>query len=94
MDASAGSDEAAKFEVRAGILAGGIPALSHATGANFVAAFGGSQNKDMMNMKTGWPQDRQSIQRLKDRWLHSDFEEVAYPFVHSLFDNIVNLGGF
>jgi hypothetical protein len=94
MDASAGSAEAAQFSVRADILGGGIPALSHATGANFVAAFGESHNTDLMSMETSWPQVRLSNDNLQNRWLHSDFEEVAYPFVYSLYNNIVNLGGF
>lgn len=93
MDASAGSAEAAKFDVRADILGGGIPALSHATGANSVQAFE-DRNFDLMSMETGWPQARLDIQRLNNRWLHSDFEEVSYPYVHSLYENIVNLGGF
>lgn len=94
IDTAARSAEAAKFDVRADILGGGIPALSHAAGANLVAMFGESRNKDLMDMETGWPQARLNIQRLNSRWLHSDFEEIAYPFVHSLYDNIVNLGGF
>jgi hypothetical protein len=94
MDASAGSAEASKFDVRADILAGGIPALSHATGANFVSVFGVSRNKDMMTMETEWPQARLNIERLNNRWLHSDFKDVAYPFVHSLYDNLVNVEGF
>lgn len=65
-DSSGGSAEAAKLDVRSGILGGGIPALSHATGANSVEAFQ-DRNFDMMNMETGWPQDRLNIQRLNNR---------------------------
>jgi hypothetical protein len=96
MDASAGSAEAAKFDVRADILAGGIPALSHATGANSVGVFhppnSPDRNIDMMQtLETGWPQVRLNDSSLNTRWLHSDFEEVAYPFVHKLYEQIINL---
>jgi hypothetical protein len=95
MDASAGSTEAAKFDVRADILGGGIPALSYATGANSVGVF--NNNFDMNSadpdtgFQTGWPQERLDDSSLNTRWLHSDFEEIAYPFIHKLYEKIVNL---
>ena len=97
MDASAGSAEAAKFDVQADILAGGIPALSHATGANSVAAFGQSQNIDLMGLETKdadgnflWPSTRPLDANQHPRWLHSDFDEVAYPFNFTLYNILVN----
>ena len=96
MDASAGSAEAAKYDVRADILGGGIPALSHATGANSVAVFE-DRNFDLMSMETKdaggnflWPSARPLDANQHPRWLHSDFEEVAYPFNYSFYDFIVN----
>jgi hypothetical protein len=97
MDSSLGSDEAAKFGVRAAVLGAGIPALSHATGANSVDAFE-DRNFDLMNMQTTdendnplWPSSRPLDANLHPRWLHSDFEEVAYPYNYSLFNTLVNL---
>ena len=97
MDSSRGSDEAKKLNIRAEVLAGGIPALSNPTGANKVDLFGDGQNYDLnssdprLGFQTSWPQARLNSSRLNNRWLHSDFEEIAYPFVHKLYETIVNL---
>ena len=101
MDAAQGSEEANKIEVRGQVLGGGIPALSHATGANSVAVLG-DENIKNFNMsasdqgpgfETGWPASRLNDLNLDDRWLHSDFKDIAYPFNHKLYDKIVGLGG-
>jgi hypothetical protein len=91
-----GSAEAQKLDVRAEVLGGGIPALSHATGASYIAAFGGSRNKDLMSMETTdlagnflWPSIRPLDSSQHPRWLHSDFKYVAYPFNYRLYEDIV-----
>ena len=103
MDSSLGSDEAKKLDIRAEVLAGGISALSNPTGANSVSAFGAENIKNFNvsahdsdggqdpGFETGWPQVRLSDRSLQNRWLHSDFEQVAYPFVHTLYDKLVSL---
>jgi len=80
------------------ILSDAIPALTLPVGANHVDKFapnnGDDKNFDMQIIfETGWPSARTSAddpERYK--WHHSDFDYVAYPFTHSLFDEIVNYG--
>ena len=94
-----GSSEATNSEVRAELLGTGIPALSHAAGANSVAVFG-DENVKNFNMsrsgsnpgfEAGWP-DGRALQ-WGTRWLHSDLKNVAYPFTYQLYDKLVELGG-
>lgn len=80
-----GSQVAASAEVRGKVLAEAIPATSEATGRNEVDGFF-SANVDMMTLKTGWP-------RLDGKWYHSDFKNVAFPYVHQLFEDMVAEGG-
>jgi len=67
-------------------------------GRNFEGVFGAA-NKNNYDMTTkledGWPQDRinANYNNNPTSWLHSDAKNVAYPFTHKLWENIVNLGG-
>ncbi len=77
------------------ILSDAIPALTLPVGANAVSTLddraGGKRNFDMRQaFKTGWPGSRVSVE--DQQWHHSDFDYVAYPFIHQLFDSIVNTG--
>lgn len=80
------------------ILSDAIPAMTLAVGANHVDKFApdddADQNIDMgATFETGWPLARSSINDPeKFKWHHSDFDYVAYPFTHKLFDEIVNDG--
>jgi len=91
-----GSTEAAIPSVKASVLGGAIPALSYAVGRN---AFGSTapnivNNSDMVLLEDGWPQVRPLLSdNLHRAWYHSDAKNVAYPFTHKLWQNIVNLGG-
>ena len=93
-----GSTEAAIPSVKASVLGAAIPALSFAVGRNFEGVFGAA-NKNNYDMTTkledGWPQDRinANYNNNPTSWLHSDAKNVAYPFTHKLWENIVNLGG-
>jgi hypothetical protein len=78
------------------ILSDAIPALTWAVGANSVSAlddfFGEKRNFDInTEFRTGWPSTRTATEQLQ--WHHSDCREVAYQFVHTLYDEIVNKGG-
>jgi hypothetical protein len=65
-----------------------FPATTAATGANKLLTIGESRNKDMQTeFKMGWPAERPDTD-----WRHSDIKEVAYPYVHLAFDQIVTLG--
>lgn len=86
-----GTSIALQPAVRAKLLAEAIPSISRATGRNPVEdRFGGEANNiDMMGYKTPgmtWPREL-------GRWLHSDYQEVAYIFNYALYENIVSRGG-
>ena len=85
-----GSTLAADVNVRGKVLAEAIPSTSRAVGRNLMNGFGLNGgldgNEDLMLMKTGWP-------RSNGNWLHSDFKNVAYPYVHQFFEDLVAKGG-
>jgi hypothetical protein len=82
-----------------------IPILYHRLGPtgtdiasrrNFVSLFNDrATDKRNFNMQvefeTGWLTTRSTGDEAYN-WHHSDFDYVAYPFVHKLFDEIVNDG--
>jgi hypothetical protein len=78
------------------ILSDAIPALTLPAGANFVIIFndraGDKRNFNMQNeFESNWPSTR-STGTEAYKWHHSDFDYVAYPYTHKLFDEIVNNG--
>ncbi len=88
--------------LRARFLADAIPATSRAAGAN---AFDsnrvsiGNIEMDKNEAKGGcmsnlyeWPRGRRERVGEYDKllWQHSDFKNIAYYFVHKLFDKFVN----
>lgn len=84
------STEAAKPAVREKVLADGIPALSNAAGANTlgsaVAANHNMNGDKGLNRDGLWP-------RSGDDWEHSDIANIAYPFNHKVFEQIITDGG-
>jgi hypothetical protein len=80
------------------ILSDAIPALTLPVGANPVDRFdystvgGTNKNTDLKTFENGWPAARLANIHENNNWHHSDFDYVAYPFAHQLFDNIVNTG--
>ncbi len=75
------------------ILAQGIPALSCAAGRNAITPVGWdeSYNYNMENNKpNGWPRNDSTY---IDRWLHSDYKNMAYLYTYDLFKTIVSQGG-
>lgn len=76
------------------ILSDAIPALTVPVGANPVQAFnaiGRNYNLSSDLFENGWPVARLSKPD-KNKWHHSDYDYVAYPFTHKLFDKIVTDG--
>jgi len=78
------------------ILSDAIPALTLPVGANSVTRLderaGGTRNFNMQTkFVTGWPAARTTGDEAY-KWYHSDFDYVAYPFTHKLFDEIVSDG--
>ncbi|MGH7941109.1 MAG: hypothetical protein ACREFR_08580 [Limisphaerales bacterium] len=77
------------------ILSDAIPALTLPVGANLVSILGASHNFDMSTstFENGWPAVRLQNGTEGNNWHHSDCRQIAYPFTHQLFDDIVTLGG-
>jgi hypothetical protein len=86
-----GSVTAQNWQVRAEVLAEGIPALSRAMGRNALIGFGNG-GLDMNDNRNGWPQSRQDGESTRDRWLHSDLKNIAYQFTYRVFDDVVHEG--
>ena len=64
------------------VMGDGIPATSFAAGANPINAL--SVNINLHGCESGyWPRGTDHT------WKHSDVKDVAYRFVHNLFDGIV-----
>ena len=76
------------------ILSDAIPALTLPVGANLVSALEQPSDPHNFNMsgsafESEWPR---TTGEEAFEWHHSDFDYVAYPFTHQLFDKIVALG--
>jgi hypothetical protein len=82
------------------ILSDTIPSLTLPVGANAVTnldiEFGGKRNYDMQGeLENGWPAARPTLQvgnPAAGEWHHSDCRQIAYPFTHKLFDDLVIFG--
>jgi hypothetical protein len=76
-------------DLRYDLLARGIPAQSYAAGAEPVP---GMTNLDLeqagRNPAVRWPAGGHTDKKRLHRWLHSDFKNVALPFVHPLFSTM------
>lgn len=73
----------------------GTPAATRGFPFNYTGDGSGrqDQNIDMQgNFETGWPDARLTSGEKNTNWHHSDFDYIAYPFTHSLFDKIVTAG--
>lgn len=86
--------------VRYDLLARGLPALSPAAGATPIPAIGGASavtnyDLEIQGRPVGgdWPAEGHRSPLTQERWLHSDFKNVALPCVYPLFINMINRGG-
>ena len=89
-NAQTASDTATQ-NVRFDLLARGIPALSDAAA---VATVPGVKNFDMEASgrdPNEWPSEDHSGESSGD-WLHSDFRNVALPYVHLMYQHMINQG--
>ena len=75
------------------ILSDVIPALTLPAGANLVPRLQvAGLNFNMQDkFQSGWPSARSAGNEAL-KWHHSDFDYVAYPYTHKLFNEIVNDG--
>ena len=93
------SAKAAEKQVQYDLLARGIPALSYAAAVDGIPVLGDaedpeSQNFDMEQFgrtKGQWPTEGHSGEATGD-WLHSDFRNVALPYVHKMYQAMINKG--
>jgi len=82
-----GSAEALKKDVQYELLSAAIPAVSFAVAANPVDKLTEARNFNMMDMKNGgWP-------RASGDWVHSDFRDVAFSYVISMYQEMIDQGG-
>ncbi|MDP3072043.1 MAG: putative Ig domain-containing protein [Opitutaceae bacterium] len=88
------SAKAATGKVRNDLLARAIPALSYAVAVDQLPGLpaGRNFNMEFEGRQGGWPTDGHSGQNA-NRWLHSDFRNVALPYVHPMYLKMIELGG-
>jgi hypothetical protein len=86
--------------VRYDLLARGLPALSPAAGSTPFPAIGGASSVTNYDLEIqgrpvggDWPVEGHRSALTKERWLHSDFKNVALPCVYPLFLNMITRGG-
>jgi hypothetical protein len=95
-DKSKASAKAAEPKVQYDLLARGIPAMSYAAAANEMAKLGREGNFNMEALgrgKSSWPADGHSEEFRAGRWIHSDFKNVALPYVHPMYHEMIARGG-
>ena len=82
-----GSEKAKEKLIQYQLLATAIPAKSFAVAANAVSAFGRQNSYNMMTLKSedAWPRNGKN-------WLHSDFRNVAMPYVDLLYERMIQIG--
>lgn len=81
------SDVASNAYCRAKFLADAIPATSFAMGANAINGAQGIENRDLADYAgENWPR----MENGTKIWDHSDFKNIAYFFMHRLFEEMVD----
>ena len=83
------------------LLAEMIPARTRPAGSNriensyFIPPNGGERNFNLTSteFQNGWPEERLNNAQDGNRWLHSDINNVAFPFTWKVFDKFKTLGG-
>lgn len=85
--------------MRYDLLARGIPALSFAAGGAPVPSTGSGLQVANFDLETlgrtdpsRWPSAGHGAGRLAGRWLHSDYKNVALPYVAPLFAHMIAAG--
>jgi len=82
--------------MRYDLLARAIPAMTFAAGASPVPPTGSGAQIANFDLETfgrtnpsRWPTEGHAATRLAGRWLHSDFKNVALPYVTPLYTHII-----
>jgi hypothetical protein len=94
-DVVIGSNLASESRVVHDVLARGIPAMSFGAAANAVQAISqGGENFDMEakgRLPDAWPTEGHEGFRA-NQWIHSDFKNVALPYVSSMYEALISKG--
>jgi len=95
-----GSIKASESRVLYDVLARGMPALSYAAAANEIQVSElNSVTVQNFNIEldgrcaSSWPADGHSEEFRAGRWIHSDFKNVALPYVYPMFQEMIARGG-
>lgn len=65
--------------------AGGIPLLTKKPGDEPITNY----DLEILGRSTAWPEQGHGSKDTKERWLHSDFKNVALPYVHPFFTYMI-----
>jgi hypothetical protein len=91
-----GSQLAADSKVRYDVLARGIPAMSFAVAPN---ALPREYSVDNFNMEVSgrtfyiWPSEGHGDDDRVGKWIHSDFKNVALPYVFPMYEAMISKAG-
>lgn len=97
-DAAIASAKANEANVQYDLLARGLPALSYAAAANnlpSLSKISPSRNFDLEFLgrnPSQWPVEGHDTKQTRGHWLHSDFKNVALPYVHQMYENMISSG--
>jgi hypothetical protein len=93
-DPEKGSSVAGQPNVLYHLLATSIPATSYAAATNAMNPLGAQRNFEMPirfkspEAETDWPV---KFKKRPNAWLHSDFKDVALPFLYPLYQRMIHL---
>jgi hypothetical protein len=93
-DAAIASAKASSSNVQYDLLARGIPSMSFAAAVHPLNPLGTVRNFDMQQLgRSGnqWPTEGHAGGNA-GQWLHSDFKEVALPYVYRMYQAMIDRG--
>lgn len=100
-DPAIASTKAGETKVRYDLLARGIPALSYAAAVMELPQPQSGATVNNWNLHTGgrpngnsgpWPTEGHTDTDTQGAWLHSDFRNVALPYVFPMYEIMINQG--
>ncbi len=89
------STKAGEAKVQYDLLARALPALSYAAAVNRLQRLPNERVFDMEALgrtEGQWPTEGHTNSDNRDHWLHSDFKNVALPYVHQMYDAMISKG--
>ena len=88
-NASTASAEAGEANVRYDLFARAIPAMSNAAAANSMTSLG---NRNYPMHTAGKAQNNGAFPTPDNMWRHSDFKDVALPYVYPMYEEMISRG--